>query len=524
MKESFRQSMAWLHTWSGLLLGWLLFVMFACGTAAYFQEEITHWMQPEVTGSADPGTAADAAARWLERKAPGATDWYITLPGKRAATTLLYWSPPEGAPADAPTEATVDGNGQEVSARATAGGFFLYRLHFDLHYIPVIWARYIVGVAAMFMLVAILSGVITHKKIFIDFFTLRFNKGQRSWLDAHNVTAVLALPFYLMITYTGLVSLDSQYVPAPIAAAYPTEGAFFEAAFPQGPAAERAGKAAPLAPLAPLAPMIAEADRHWGGAGVGYLYIANPGDAAARVTVTRATNASIDGTIETLQFDGVTGKRLWAAPEPGAAARTRGVMIGLHAGRYADTVLRWLYFASGLGGTVMVGTGLILWTVKRRAKLPDPARPHLGFRIVERLNIAVILGFPIALAGYFLANRLLPLGMAGRAEWEVHCLFLTWGAILLTALARPPRRAWIELTALGALAFGSVPLVNALTTDRTFAASLMTGDWVFVGFELTLIALAIAFACASWKVAASRTAGKGKARRVHRSKPHEARA
>ena len=48
----------------------------------------------------------------------------------------------------------------------------------------------------MFMLIAIVSGVITHKKIFIDFFTFRWGKGQRSWLDAHNASGVLLLPFY----------------------------------------------------------------------------------------------------------------------------------------------------------------------------------------------------------------------------------------------------------------------------------------------------------------------------------------
>jgi uncharacterized iron-regulated membrane protein len=37
MKEGFRQSMAWLHTWSGLLVGWVLFMVFAAGTASYFR-------------------------------------------------------------------------------------------------------------------------------------------------------------------------------------------------------------------------------------------------------------------------------------------------------------------------------------------------------------------------------------------------------------------------------------------------------------------------------------------------------
>src|SRR3546814_1216143 len=87
-------------------------------------------------------------------------------------------------------------------------------------------ARWLVGIAAMAMLVAILSGIVTHKKILADFFLLRFGKGQRSWLDAHNASSVLFLPFILMITYTGLVSLATHYMPWGIAANYADEGKF----------------------------------------------------------------------------------------------------------------------------------------------------------------------------------------------------------------------------------------------------------------------------------------------------------
>ena len=47
MKEGFRQSMAWLHTWTGLVVGWVLFFVFLTGTAGYVQIELTRWMQPE---------------------------------------------------------------------------------------------------------------------------------------------------------------------------------------------------------------------------------------------------------------------------------------------------------------------------------------------------------------------------------------------------------------------------------------------------------------------------------------------
>ena len=59
-------------------------------------------------------------------------------------------------------------------------------------------------------------------------------------------------------------------------------------------------------------------------------------------------------------------------------------------------------------GTAMVGTGLVMWTVKRRQKLPDPERPYFGFRVVERLNIASIAGLSIAMTAFLWGNRLLP--------------------------------------------------------------------------------------------------------------------
>lgn len=48
----FRQSMNWLHTWAGLVLGWLLYFMFLTGTLGYFDEEIDRWMKPEIVAVA----------------------------------------------------------------------------------------------------------------------------------------------------------------------------------------------------------------------------------------------------------------------------------------------------------------------------------------------------------------------------------------------------------------------------------------------------------------------------------------
>ncbi len=48
--------------------------------------------------------------------------------------------------------------GELLEPRASRGGGFLYRFHFELYGVPRIWARWLVCVATMFMLVAIVSG------------------------------------------------------------------------------------------------------------------------------------------------------------------------------------------------------------------------------------------------------------------------------------------------------------------------------------------------------------------------------
>ena len=61
MKDGLRQSMAWVHTWAGLLVCWLLLLVFMAGTAAYYRHEITFWMKPELHAAAASAVRTRAA-------------------------------------------------------------------------------------------------------------------------------------------------------------------------------------------------------------------------------------------------------------------------------------------------------------------------------------------------------------------------------------------------------------------------------------------------------------------------------
>jgi uncharacterized iron-regulated membrane protein len=493
--------MASLHTWTGLLPGWVLFLIFLFGTVAFFQEEVSRWMRPELASGPVTSRALDASGALLAARAAGADSWTLSLPGNRGGEGFTASWIPAGRDWSDREEVMLDSaGGREIAVRDTQGGWFLYRFHFDLHYMPYWLARYIVSIAALAMLVAILSGIVTHKKIFADFFLLRFGKGQRSWLDAHNVTAVLALPFYLMMTYTGLVALLFTLMPWAISVSYPNGDDFYADAFPRGLVVEASGTAEPLLPISEL---VARARAAHPGFAPASITVSHPGDASAMVEMWPRAD-TLAGPRSGLYLNGVTGALLPAPRPHGAASVTYGVMVDLHAGRFSGPMLRWLYFLSGVGGTVMVASGLVLWTVKRRAKLPDPTKPHVGFRLVERLNIGVIVGGTGGIAVYFIANRLLPLDMAHRADWEINSLFIGWGALFVWSIGRPVKQAWTETLAMGALLYAAVPVVSAFTTPRGLIPSLFARDWVFAGFDLTMLALAGGFALAGWKVAAHR--------------------
>lgn len=489
-----RQSMSDLHTWMGLLLGWVLYAMFLTGTTAYFKDELSQWMRPELPRQAqipDRAAVAQRIADGLGTAVPGSTQWSMRLPDSRNNSVYAFWRTPRAQGQRAFGESYFDpATGQKVAARDTLGGDFFYRFHFQFHYMPVVWGRWIAGLAAMLMLVAIVSGVITHRKIFTDFFTFRWGKGQRSWLDAHNALSVFGLPFHLMITYTGLVTLMALYMPWGEKAAFRTPAerqqlaAELSVFIPPGKPSGR------KVPLAPVENMVRQAQERWGTDNVGRVTVTHPGDAVARVAVARGESGRVSMSPQYMLFEGGTGKLLEVRDSVGAAAETRGVMYALHLGRFSDTVTRWLYFIVSLAGTAMVGTGLVMWTVKRRQKLPDPARPYFGFRLVECLNIASIAGLSIAMTGFLWANRLLPQSLAGRGAWEIHIFFILWALALAHAIVRPARAAWVEQLWAAAALLALLPVLNAVTTPRPLWRSLAEGDWVFAGIDLTCWALA----------------------------------
>ncbi|WP_342650602.1 PepSY-associated TM helix domain-containing protein [Pseudomonas sp. REB1044] len=513
MKEGFRQAMAWLHTWTGLIFGWLLFAIFLTGTLSYFKEEITHWTKPEIQSHPlNRAASLDLAQRYLQAHAAQSSTWFIRLPSEREAALSVGYREPEHSGRRGFNGQELDAaSGQPVEGRDSRGGEFFYRFHFQLE-MPHPWGRWLSTFCAFIMLLGLVTGIITHKKIFKEFFTFRPGKGQRSWLDGHNAIGVLVLPFHLMISYSSLVIFMYMVMPAGILASYGDTNSYFNDLFGRDESIESLG-AAPQVPLSTLYHKVLEQAP---GAQINLIRVENPGDASARVTLSRASADSVAyRRSANWTFNGADGALLSQGAAESAAMMTSFTFVGLHMGNFAGPWLRWLYFVFGVAGTAVIGTGLVMWLGKRQLKHAKRERQPPELRLVEVLNIASMAGLLLGVAAFFWANRLVPVALEGRAEWEIRAFFMAWGLSLVHATLRPGRRAWGEQLALGAAAFGLLPLLNGLTTGQGLNHSIAVGDWAMAGFDLTALGTGLFLA---WAGAKMLRAPKPMAKRAGRDK------
>lgn len=583
--EGPRQSMSWLHTWASLILGWLLYAIFLTGTLSFFQNEISTWMKPEFHQSVPQPSQIEqtrVALDYLQQHHADAGSWSIQLPNSRQNVTTISVRGVDEDPRArrGGTRITLDSaTGEVLEARETRGGSFLYRFHFELYGLPRMWARWIVGIATLLMLVAIISGVITHKKIFKDFFTFRPSKGQRSWLDAHNATAVFALPFHIMITFSGLLLLLFTIMPWGVNQIYENRGAFLQeqrksliqdngnkaeskedrdergGISARGDGEERGlrnseghaergniqargnhaegrqehnegeqrrsrgknehaamnvrgdgegrrgrdeGRRERPAALTDFEPIFATAQKEWPKNEVATITIIKPNTSKAEIELKALNGVSVAyrNVYPSLAFNGVNGELKndqTVLKTPSVANGIYNVFTSLHEARGVDLALRWLLFMSGVVGTLMIATGLILWCIKRAPQQQKQGYKSFGYRLVEVTNIAAIIGLPIACAAYFYANRFIPADMEMRLNWEIRSFFIVWALVLVYAIIRNHRQAWLELLAFATIAFALLPIVNVLTGGQALWNTIMNGQWMIASFDLAMWVMALIF-------------------------------
>lgn len=479
--------MSWLHTWTGLFCGWLLCAIFFTGTLSVFREPITRWMtaEPQLPAVAPAHLPPLALAlRYLEGTGSGARFWRIELPQREGGAMTVAWAGQGGVE----ERKLHPGNGEVLPqpwGRDTQGGRHFMSFHYMLH-LPVL-GYWLVGLVSIGMLVALLSGVIIHRRIFQDFFLFRTGKGLRSWMDAHNISAVLTLPFLFMIVYTGLAVFYLSYMP------WPLQTVFGDDAHSRYQAALHSDAPVSGARFDGLPAMVAGAESLTQQR-AGMVLIEFPDRVRVFGRVDPATPAlTLGNPMAIASFANGQLVKLNTPHDPMNAEAVHSVMESLHLARFGGWGLKWLYFLSGLLGTLMLACGNVMFLSKRARKSQHEfgrATPRF-YRLTAALNAATMSGICLASIAYLYANRLIPAALPGRANWEIRAFLLVWLAALLHAFWRPAQRVWHEQLALTAALCLGLPLLNSLSTGQHLGLYLAAGDGQRAAVELAALAFAV---------------------------------
>jgi len=299
---------------------------------------------------------------------------------------------------------------------------------------------------------------------------------------------VIALPFFLTMTFTGLAIFFYIVLPSGMKKLYPDNPfQYFEeirtintSATPSVPVKTQ---------MLPIQHFITTAQQHWGDAEFDNITVKQPNTQLAKITLTQLKDESITRNQTQLILNAATGKLLENTRNESAIATLNAGIYGLHMARFAEPILRLGLFFSGILGCAMIASGLLLWSLKRQMQKKS-ARFHLGHYLVNRLNITMIIGLPLSMLGYLYANRFISIP-AGAPNYEIYSFFSIWLGSFILACVTPQQHIWrMQLKLLICAAF-ILPLIDIYyLVSQQYIASFAT-YWPFLRIELMLWTLAL---------------------------------
>lgn len=483
-----------IHSWTGLLTGWLLFAICLTGTLVVYKFPLKALSNPEIARVEAPDRLGpDGALRAFEAAMPDRQVRVVAFPSD--IYSIHQYSVVAAAADGKENRYWISPETGEIRAELQSDfADFVQRLHAGL------WmggkGRWIVGALGVTMAVSILAGLWLHwPHLRRDLFHLRLGAHRRkAWSDLHKVGGVWALPFHLVIALTGAWLGLEGLIGINASSASPIE-------------IQGEGPGDPL----PIAEILRRAEAMRPDFRPSHVNITNRGVAGSTIRVQGDLpgHRLVQRGQTMLVFDADSGRHLQTIDrtEQGAGRRVLAMMRPLHYGYFAPPVGEIAYLLLGAASTILVASGLFIWAEReRRRRFP---RNHAAVTRMERANAAIMGGMLAALAaiaalhgvarlpaasGLFAAvGDLRFLGsqdfLSGRVIDPGVWLFLALWAVIGLALFRlPPIAAWrgaLLLTGIGSLLL--VPLAFATVGGTQLASGAMSA-----GPAYALICCAIA--------------------------------
>lgn len=487
-----------IHSWTGLLTGWLLFVICLTGTLVVYKFPLKSLSNPSViAGPVVDRIGPDGALQAFQKAYPDAQPKVIAFPSDIYSMHLYsvqaitaddkkhrYWIHPTTGAMHDELESNFADFVQNLHARLFAGKI----------------GQWVVGFLGLAMLASLLAGLIFHwNRLRRDLFHLRLTAAPRkAWSDLHKFTGVWALPFHLIIALTGAWLGVESLIDIRASDSNPIEWV-----------GEGRGDPRPIRYYVEQA----EAQRpDFIATHINFTQYGAAGS-TARVQGNVAGSEFVQRGQTMFVFDADSGRLLQTIDrtEEGLVRRILAMMRPLHYGYFWPPFGEILYFWLGLGCTALVFSAMLIWAARDRSQ----RRAQLGeITLLERANAGLMGGVILSLATLSVANALarLPhvsniahvssiarLNFTGSQDWlqgaqtapEIWLFFALWLTFGLICLRLSPFIMWRLFLTFSALCMLSLPILGCIGAGSFKAYLHYGGQHEAIGHALVCLVLAV---------------------------------
>jgi uncharacterized iron-regulated membrane protein len=432
-----------LHSWSGIALGLVIFIISFSGCLALFHNELQSWEDPakRLPFDGTPTPIHNTLVNWLDehRQANEQVSFVgfnYPTPQKPYYLASAYIQQAQGGQRNVVARWGAE-SGELIAAKSSGMSHWLYDFHRELMWPRALGGatvgRALVGAVGIMLFISIVSGILIHKKIIRELFTLRLQRQVRlKWQDAHKLIGTWGLPFFLMVAFTGAY-LGIMTILTPIMGVVVMQG-------DTAKLTEVIGSGQIDASGTPASMYSVDAALHHrhpdGGQQPQSIFIHNWGDENAIYQMAYAADTEIL-TLELLPLSGVDARLVPGNrfDEPSVVNRVFGAIEPLHYATYGGAALKLVYLALGLLLCVITALGNVMW-LERRHHGREGHRSPAFYRRLGQLSIGVCYGIVIASIGLFYFDKLYPGGENTRLLGTGLCYFLLWFAVIAVAFLK----------------------------------------------------------------------------------------
>ncbi|KPC35753.1 PepSY-associated TM helix [Pseudomonas syringae pv. cilantro] len=352
------------HTWSSLICTLFLLMLAITGLPLIFHHEIDHLLgdapQYREMPADTPRLDLEQLTRAAEAYRPGEVLQYFGWDDEDPNGVMAITAATAGTePNSSHTFALDARTGEALEMPSANGGFMMVmlRLHVDMY--AELPGKLLLAFMGLLFVVAIVSGTVLYSPFMrkLEFAQVRANKSRRTrWLDLHNLIGVVTLTWALVVGVTGVISACADLL---IASWRNDALATMIAPYKDAPPLTQRAPATRLLEIAESAAPGMQAD-----------FIAFPGTRFSsehhyavflkgntHLTAHLATPVLIDA--QTLHVTAVV-ERPWYMD-------ALGMSQPLHFGDYGGMPMKVLWAVLDVLTIVVLGSGVYLWWVRRRA-------------------------------------------------------------------------------------------------------------------------------------------------------------